>query len=53
MKPFFTGIATALITPFNQDKTIDFSALRILIERQIKLKANAIVILGTTGEIST
>ncbi len=53
MKPFFTGIATALVTPFNPDKTIDFPTLRLLIERQIKLKADAIVILGTTGEIST
>ena len=53
MEPIFTGIATALVTPFNHKHKIDFTALRNLIERQIKMQADAIVILGTTGEIST
>ena len=53
MKPIFTGIATALVTPFNTKHEIDFPALAILIERQITMQADAIVILGTTGEIST
>lgn len=53
MEPIFTGIATALVTPFNHRHKIDFPALRNLIERQIKMKADAIIILGTTGEIST
>lgn len=53
MEPIFTGVATALVTPFNHQQKIDFPALRRLIKRQIKFKADALVILGTTGEIST
>lgn len=53
MEPIFTGVATALVTPFNTKQQIDLPALRRLIERQIKMQVNAIVVLGTTGEIST
>lgn len=53
MNPIFTGVATALVTPFNAKQKIDFPAFRQLIERQIEMKADALVILGTTGEIST
>lgn len=53
MEPFFTGVATALVTPFNKKQEVDLPCLRHLIERQIQMKADAIVILGTTGEIST
>ena len=53
MEPIFTGIATALVTPFNTKLEIDFPALRRLIKRQITMHADALVILGTTGEIST
>lgn len=53
MEPIFTGVATALVTPFNHQQQIDFPALRRLIKRQIKLGVDALVILGTTGEIST
>ena len=53
MEPIFTGIATALVTPFNLKQEIDFPALRRLIKRQISMNVDALVILGTTGEIST
>ena len=53
MEPIFTGIATALVTPFNTKHQVDFPALRHLIKRQINMQADALVILGTTGEIST
>lgn len=53
MEPIFTGIATALVTPFNTKQQVDFSALRRLIKRQIKMQADTLVVLGTTGEIST
>lgn len=49
MKRFFRGVGTALITPFNE-KGVDFACLERLIERQIKSGANALIILGTTGE---
>lgn len=53
MEPIFTGIATALVTPFNTKQKVDFSALKRLIKRQIKMQADGLVVLGTTGEIST
>lgn len=49
----FRGAATALVTPFSCDGTIDFTSLSAMIEFQIKSHINALVILGTTGESST
>jgi len=49
----FKGVATALITPFKKDGSIDFDGLGILIENQIENGVSAIVIAGTTGEAST
>lgn len=46
----FSGTGTALITPFNEDLSIDYSSLKKLIEDQIKNDVKAIIILGTTGE---
>lgn len=46
----FTGTGTALITPFNEDLSIDFNSLKLLIEDQITNGVSALVILGTTGE---
>lgn len=51
-EPVFTGVATALVTPFREG-SLDFSALEELLERQIKAGIPAIVICGTTGEAST
>lgn len=44
------GLGVALITPFKSDKSIDFEALDILLERLIEAKSDYIVVLGTTGE---
>lgn len=52
MQAIFTGVATALVTPFHNNH-VDLSCLKNLIERQIKMGVDALVILGTTGEIST
>ena len=46
----FTGAGVALITPFNEDKSIDFSALERLIENQVQGGIDYLVVLGTTGE---
>jgi len=46
----FTGAGVALITPFNEDKSIDYSALERLIENQIAGGTDYLVVLGTTGE---
>jgi 4-hydroxy-tetrahydrodipicolinate synthase len=46
----FNGTGTALITPFNEDLSIDYISLKLLIEDQIENGVSAIIILGTTGE---
>jgi 4-hydroxy-tetrahydrodipicolinate synthase len=46
----FTGAGVALITPFNEDKSIDYSALERLVEDQISGGIDYLVVLGTTGE---
>ena len=48
----FTGAATAIITPLNENG-IDFEAFGRLIEWQIEQGIDAIVSVGTTGEGST
>lgn len=47
------GLGVALVTPFNSNKEIDFTALSRMIEHIIDGKANYIVVLGTTGETPT
>ena len=49
----FKGAAVAIVTPFNQDGSVNYEKLDNLIEFQIKNSTDAIVICGTTGEAST
>lgn len=49
----FHGAATALITPFREDGTVDLEGLETLIEFQIENNIQALVLAGTTGESST
>lgn len=51
-KTIFKGVATAIITPFNEEG-IDFDSFGKLIEWQIEEGINGIVACGTTGEGST
>lgn len=51
-KTLFTGAATALITPFNEDG-VNFEALGNIIDYQIDNSIDALVICGTTGEAAT
>jgi len=53
METIFTGVATAVVTPFKKNYEIDYKALKNLIEFNVKNKVKAIVICGTTGEAST
>ena len=46
----FTGSGVALVTPFNEDLTIDFAALRKLVRYQIDNGTDFLVVQGTTGE---
>jgi 4-hydroxy-tetrahydrodipicolinate synthase len=48
-----TGSIVALVTPFNQNKEIDFTALENLINFHIENGTDAILINGTTGEGAT
>ena len=52
-KRIFTGCATALVTPFNEDCSVNYPRLRQLIEEQIAGGIDALVICGTTGESAT
>ena len=47
------GSIVALITPFNEDGTVNFDVLGQLIEFHVENKTDAILVLGTTGESST
>src|SRR6267142_137713 len=49
----FTGTGTALVTPFRSDGSLDETALRSLVERQIDAGINFLVPCGTTGESPT
>ena len=49
----FKGAATALITPMNEDGSVNFKRLETLVEEQIQGGIDALVICGTTGEKST
>ena len=51
-RPLFTGLCTALVTPFSEDR-VNFSMLEALIQRQIDAGVDAIVLTGTTGESPT
>ncbi len=52
-KRIFTGAATALITPMNDDYSVNYEALRSLVNEQINSGIDALVVCGTTGEKST
>ncbi len=49
----FKGAGVALITPFNEDETVNYDMLGELIERQIAGNTDAIIVCGTTGEPAT
>lgn len=48
-----TGVFSALVTPFNEDGSIDYGALRALIEWQIGEGVAGVSPVGTTGESPT
>jgi len=52
-KPVFTGAGVAIVTPMNEDGSINFEELGRLLDDQIARGTDAIVICGTTGESAT
>lgn len=53
MKNRFKGTGIALITPFNEDMTVDFAALECIVNHVIDGGADFLVALGTTSEAPT
>ena len=51
-KPLLTGSFVALITPMNQDYSIDFGGFRTLIEFQRENGSSGVLIMGSSGEVS-
>ena len=49
----FSGCGTALVTPFQDDLTLDEKALRALVQRQLAAGIDFLVPCGTTGESPT
>lgn len=51
-KPLFTGVCTALVTPFING-AVNYPMLEQLLRRQLEARIPAVVLSGTTGEAST
>lgn len=49
----FKGLGVAMVTPFNQDGTIDYAGLEKLTNHLINGGVNYLVVMGTTGENPT
>ncbi len=49
----FKGSGVAIITPMNEDESVNFEKLDELLEEQIAEQTDAIIICGTTGESAT
>ncbi len=47
------GVGVALVTPFNEDLSVDFDSLTKLVEYNIANGTNYLVVLGTTAEVAT
>lgn len=47
------GSIVAIVTPFNQDKSVDFTSLDKLIQFHLSNQTDGIVVCGTTGEAAT
>lgn len=52
-EPIFTGAGVAIITPMNNDGTVNYDEFARFVDFQIENGTDAIVICGTTGESST
>ncbi len=52
-EPIFTGAAVAIITPMNENGTVNYQEFAKFVDWQLDNGTDAIVICGTTGESST
>jgi 4-hydroxy-tetrahydrodipicolinate synthase len=53
MRTPFTGVGTALVTPFKRDGSVDEPSVRRLVRRQIEAGIHFVSPCGTTGEAPT
>ncbi len=49
----FRGSGVAIVTPMNQDKSVNYTELENFVKELISRKTDAIIICGTTGESAT
>lgn len=49
-KTDLSGLFTAIVTPFSTDKSVNYEALRAMVEHQLNAGASGIVPIGGTGE---
>ena len=50
--PLFTGVCTALVTPFLENK-VNYPMVQMLLRRQMDAGISSVVVAGTTGEAPT
>ncbi|MBK5297123.1 MAG: dihydrodipicolinate synthase family protein, partial [Vicinamibacteria bacterium] len=53
MQRDWSGVGTALVTPFTASSAVDERALAALVERQVRGGVHFVVPCGTTGETPT
>lgn len=46
----FRGVGTAMITPFDENKEVDYESLRKFVKFQLTNNVDSLIVLGTTGE---
>lgn len=51
--PLFSGVFTALVTPFHDDGSLDLDSYKRLVRAQVAAGLHGLVPCGTTGEAST
>lgn len=52
VRGLFQGVGTALVTPFNDDMSVNYNKVEELVDWQIEQGVDALIICGTTGEAS-
>ena len=52
-EPVFTGVCTALVTPFTHSGAVHYDQFARLIDRQLEGGVDAVCVCGTTGESAT
>ena len=52
-KPIFTGSGVAIVTPMNNDGSINFDVFGKLVDFHLQNHTDAIIVCGTTGESAT